>query len=288
MSILAVINPIAGTSKKENLINSLKKEFQNIDFLIWKNKNQDITTEIKNLIEKNNYSTIIACGGDGTINKVSHAILNMDINLGIIPIGSGNGFAHYLKIPININKAINIIKAGKREKIDVGLINNDYIFLCTFGIGFDAIIAHEFAKSKKRGVLTYAQKVIKKLFTYKPEPYLIEFNNQKIKGNFFLINIANINQWGFNIKIAPKALINDGFLDLTIVYSFNKIITPYLLTLLFLEKIYKSSKVYSCKTKYFKIFSNKINYCHFDGEAIQINGDIEIKILERSLNVIIP
>ncbi|MEI9935317.1 MAG: diacylglycerol kinase family protein [Ferruginibacter sp.] len=100
---------------------------------------------------------IVICGGDGTVNKIAASLSGIEINIGIIPVGSGNGLAFAAKIPVNVNKALDIIFAGNASYIDACSINGSFSCVLS-GLGFDALVAHDFAKQNKRGLTTYVKK----------------------------------------------------------------------------------------------------------------------------------
>ena len=111
---------------------------------------EDITKSCQECI-KLNYDTIIAVGGDGTINICVQNIIETNIKLGIIPKGSGNGTAYTLGLNGNIKECLEIIKKNKTTKIDVGLVNNK-IFLNNTGFGFDAHVSKKIQKTTRRGL----------------------------------------------------------------------------------------------------------------------------------------
>ena len=119
-----------------------------------------IKTVEENLNELNldNWDIIVAAGGDGTVNETARAIINKNIYLGIIPLGSGNGLARHLKIPINHVNALKKILNGSPRDIDIGFFNSQP-FINMAGIGFDGFVAGLFSGSEKRGLKTYAQDV---------------------------------------------------------------------------------------------------------------------------------
>jgi diacylglycerol kinase family enzyme len=149
--IAFVINPNAGVKKKIDIIQFIKANFDSSiqhDYIVWKNK--DDFESVKLQILSGNYTCAVACGGDGTVNQVASCILDTNIALGILPLGSGNGLARTNGIKINLHKALKQIEQGKTKSIDAASINNIPYF-CTAGIGFDALIANLFASNKTRG-----------------------------------------------------------------------------------------------------------------------------------------
>ena len=124
-----VINPSAGVKKKINIIDFIKKHFSgNIpsDFIVWENK--DDFDAVKNQILKGNYTIVVACGGDGTVNKVASVLVNTTMSLGIFPLGSGNGLARSNAIPMDYIKALRCIENAQIKRIDVAKINQHYFF----------------------------------------------------------------------------------------------------------------------------------------------------------------
>ena len=166
------------------------------------------------------YDTVVAVGGDGTVNEISGALSGTNVKLGIIPRGSGNGLARHLHIPMDPLEALGVIKANSALCIDSGTINGKPFF-CTAGIGFDGYISGVFAASKKRGLATYAQLVISNFFTYKPAEAKIKADGDQIAAPVYVLAFANASQYGNNAYIAPMANVADGALDMCLIRNLN-------------------------------------------------------------------
>ncbi len=284
--IAFVINPNAGVKKKINIQNFIIEHFPKdipYDFLIWEDKN-DFET-IKQQIVKNNYSIVVACGGDGTVNQVSSVVVNTPIALGILPLGSGNGLARSNKIPMDLKQALAVIAKGAVRKIDSALINGIPYF-CTAGVGFDALIANCFATSTKRGFATYINTTIKEFFNYKSNHYSIVVDGIKTNVDAFLITIANAGQWGNDVYIAPGAKLDDGLLRVSILKPFSKRSIPAIGLKLFLKKIDTSNHFMALVGKKIEIEFNNELPVHFDGEPILVKNKLNIEVVPLSLNVV--
>ena len=284
--IAFVINPNAGVKKKINIQNFIIEHFPKdipYDFLIWEDKN-DFET-IKQQIVKNNYSIVVACGGDGTVNQVSSVIVNTPIALGILPLGSGNGLARSNKIPMDLKQALAVIAKGAVRKMDSALINGIPYF-CTAGVGFDALIANCFATSTKRGFATYINTTIKEFFNYKSNHYSILVDGVKTNVDAFLITIANAGQWGNDVYIAPGAKLDDGLLRVSILKPFSKRSIPAIGLKLFLKKIDTSNHFMALVGKKIEIEFNNELPVHFDGEPILVKNKLNIEVVPLSLNVV--
>ena len=138
-----IINPISGDGKHNLSRTVLEKYFSEREYKIavdYSNHKHHAIMLTNNAVTKSP-DYIVACGGDGTINEVASCLVNTQIKLGIIPIGSGNGLASNLKIPKLLEEATQVIKNGKTQFIDIGKVNQHYFF-SNMGIGIDALIIY--------------------------------------------------------------------------------------------------------------------------------------------------
>jgi diacylglycerol kinase family enzyme len=230
----------------------------------------------------------VAVGGDGTVNEIAKALINTQAIMGILPIGSGNGLARHLQIPLQPRKAIQLINKQKYLAIDYGLINNTPFF-CTCGVGFDALIGEKFAQCKGRGLSNYVKTTIREYFNYKPEMYQITIDNErKINRPAFLITFANGSQYGNNAYIAPHADISDGKLDMCILSPFKLYKAPGIGIRLFAKNIDKSSLMHSERASNIILERASEGVVHFDGEPCRMGKKLEISLINKGLNVLIP
>lgn len=284
--IAFVINPNAGVKKKVDIIEFIKSNFSKhipYDFIVWKNK--DDFESVKQQILKGNYTIVVACGGDGTVNQVASVVAKTAMAMGIFPLGSGNGLARSNRIPMNLKEALRVIEKGTIKQID-GAMVNQYPFFCTAGIGFDAHIANEFAISTKRGFVTYFKTTVKEFFGYTPNDYKITIDGKSFETKAFLITVANAGQWGNDVYIAPEAELNDGILNISILKPFSLVALPIIGIKLFSKKIHTSIQLQSEKGKQIDIEFNGELPVHFDGEPLTVKNKISINIMPLALQVV--
>ncbi len=278
-----IINPNAGTNSPahfKKLINLIKEDF---NCRIWETTAPFEAFAFAQKAISEGASRIIAVGGDGTINEIASALVGTNVTLGIIPIGSGNGLARHLKIPLNITKAHTLACTGKSQKMDVGLLNDKYFF-CTAGIGFDATVANEFAKGKGRGLFNYVKATLKTILHY--QPIEIAINDGEIEPVFSL-TIANASQFGNNAYISPLSDIQDGLLEVVKIHKIGLFRAFFIAIRLFNGNIHESKKVEIIATKTILIkYKSKAPF-HLDGESIMTESEaLAIKIIPKALNVI--
>ncbi|HXU25610.1 MAG TPA: YegS/Rv2252/BmrU family lipid kinase [Bacteroidia bacterium] len=284
--IAFVVNPNSGPKKKENIVDVIEKNMSGktpFDILVWEDKNN--FEEIRSQITSGKYTTVVAVGGDGTVNEVAKNVANTNIVLGIIPRGSGNGLARTLGIPQNAVDAVKRVETGTVKTIDHGFINGKF-FSCAAGIGFDAHICQLFAHSKTRGLLSYVTISLKQFLSYRAKEYTIHANNQTIKTKAFLIAFANAGQYGNDFYIAPQAKMDDGLIDIVILKPFNIFSACDIFVKVLSRKAHKAKSIVTFSAKEFKIKNENSTAIHFDGEPGLIENELTVHINPQSLKVV--
>src|ERR1700757_673472 len=284
--IAFVVNPNSGPKKKENIVDVIEKTMSGktpFDIFVWKDKNN--FEEIRQQITSGKYTTVVAVGGDGTVNEVAKNVANTNIVLGIIPRGSGNGLARTLGIPQKAVEAIKRVETGKVKTIDHGFINGRF-FSCAAGIGFDAHICELLAGSKTRGLMSYVTISLKQFLSYRAKEYTIQTNNETFKTKAFLIAFANAGQYGNDFYIAPQAKMDDGLIDIVILKPFNVFSACDIFVKVLSKKAHKAKSIVTFSAKEFKIKNENSTAIHFDGEPGAVETEIEVRINPQSLKVI--
>ncbi len=289
-SVVFIVNPIAGTRQKDFILESIRHHLPpelgtEIIFTEYPGHAFDIATEkVHQGIE-----TIVAVGGDGTVNEVASALAKTPCRLGIIPAGSGNGLARHLGIPLQVPDALQLIMNHRVQKIDAGKVNGKYFF-CTCGTGFDASVGKKFSRDSRRGMLSYVRATIHQYVNYSPKSYVLKTSHKKIRLKAFLVTFANSGQYGNNAYIAPNAVIDDGMLDLCILRPFPRASTISLGLRLFFKNIDQSPylEVMRVKKASLKRTGHKKITIHLDGEPMTMSGKLKIKVIEHALHVMVP
>ncbi len=288
--ILFLINPISGTKKKKDIptriLQLIDHSQYDVEIHITKYKGEATELVPQKIVE--GYTRFIAVGGDGTVNEVAKALVNTNGILGIIPIGSGNGLARHLRIPLNLEESIKLINSGDYEAIDYGKIN-DTPFFCTCGVGFDAHIGYKFAEGKDRGFITYVKTTIKEFFRYKAKKYKLKIDNKfTLKSRAFLITFANASQYGNNAYISPNADIQDGKLDICILDPFPLYKGVSIGIRLFAKTMDRSPLMKMVQAENIVLKRKKEGVVHFDGEPCVMGKKLKISIVPNGLKVMIP
>jgi len=139
-----------------------------------------------------------------------------------------------------------------------------------------------------RGKATYLWYGFLEYFFYKPFKYMIETENQIIKGKAFMITVINGNRFGTDANINPLGQIDDGLFEICIIKPFPKLRSWKILQRLFNGTIHDSkySNVVRCKKA--TIYNDDDTPFHIDGEPKKVSEKTQISIIPKGLQIIMP
>ena len=281
---LFILNPTAGVHPVNFLISKdlarRKKELKCLKTL-----HVDHT---QSLIKENlhNHTVFIAAGGDGTVHSVASQLVGSEKILGVLPLGSGNGFAKEFGFKMNIRSLLSNINRGESMDIDVIEIN-DNLCLNVAGIGLDSFVAHSFNELKLRGFLPYIWLTMRTFLQLRPFHVIIRCGGELIADEeLFVLTLANTRQFGNNAFIAPDARPNDGKIDLILIKPFPKILGTLFIIRLFTKRINNSKYVRHITTDKEIVIETEETRFHIDGEPLKISGKVIVNIKKDFLKVL--
>lgn len=231
------------------------------------------------------FYSVIAAGGDGTVNEVASALVGTTVVMGIIPCGSGNGLARHLGLSIDIDNAIRIISDDFHLPSDYGTANSRPFF-CTFGLGFDAAVSQAFSAKKRRGLNSYLKSVFEEYFKYKARDYEIVTGEKIFRVKAFIIAVCNASQYGNNAFIAPEASIHDGLLDITIIHAGNPLTRALVGVDLLTGYLNKNVLIQTLKVEN-AVIRQLPGPAHLDGDPVNMPYEIKIRCHPGRLNLFI-
>ncbi|WMN12145.1 YegS/Rv2252/BmrU family lipid kinase [Marivirga salinae] len=286
--LLFIINPKSGHNDKSNLekqISSVcdknKKEYA-LFYTCGKNDRE----KIKEKQSEYQADTLVACGGDGTVNMVAQVLLHSQVQLGILPLGSANGLAHELDVNVGIDESLELLMKGNIRSMDVIQINSELICLHLSDLGFNAQMIKDFEESGERGMLSYARSFFGSLINKKTREFRIEFNGTEKTVKAEMIILANASSYGTGAVINPHSRMDDGFFELVI---FKPIPVKDLISLTlksFLGDIKNSPYVEIYKVEEATIYCKEPELLQIDGELIGDRNEVKAVMLKDALNVI--
>ncbi|MDO3640717.1 MAG: diacylglycerol/lipid kinase family protein [Mucilaginibacter sp.] len=283
---LFIINPISGGKKKDGVPELIEKHLDAKllkPVIVFSDGVAHATQIAKEAAGK--FGTVVAVGGDGTVNEIASAIVGSDTALGIVPFGSGNGLSRFLHIPMDTVKAIENLTKGKTISIDSATLNGKAFFNMA-GMGFDAHIAEVFSHNKKRGFISYIKMSLKEVINYKPQVYQLEIDGKHYEREAFMLSFANSSQYGNDAHVSPHASVQDGLLDVCIIKPFP--------LWRFLELAMRMMAKTADKSRYVEIIRGRQVHVkralpgpyHLDGEPHMGGTEAKIELLPGSLKII--
>lgn len=248
----------------------------------------DIINITKNDLEKN-FSNFIAVGGDGTIHYMANVLAGTDKKLGAIPTGSGNDITSCLGITSDIEKCVLTIRKGKIKKIDTGIINDKYYYLCIAGSGFDSQVNYLANNTRLpiKGGLRYSYSVYKTLITFRSKKFFINYNNNKREIYGMMITASNMSMYGGGMKITPDASPEDGLFDVCIIKKMSKLHFIKIFPKVYEGKHVSDENVEIFKTSEIALDSEYPFSVFADGEYI-CKLPATFKIIPGNINFLVP
>jgi diacylglycerol kinase (ATP) len=287
-NILFLINPVSGGYSKKKLHGIIAREVdqQQYNLRIVETRAAEEADELTTMAVQQDFFMVTAVGGDGTINNIARHLTGSNTALGIIPAGSGNGYARSLGIPLQNSKALQCINRGKTIRVDTGLMNGR-TFVNVAGIGFDAHVAHCFQQTSNRGFLNYVSITLKEFSSFEPVTMQIE-NGALIKSEkAFLASICLGQQYGNNAYIAPKADLCDGLFDVTIIRKADLIRVPGIVWKLFSRSFSESDNIHMFTSASVRIQLEQPVSVHLDGDPAAKASIIDFMVNPLSLQVVV-
>ncbi len=286
MKTLFIINPRSGKGRAERMQGmagqmaeqlGMQAEFKTI------NAPGDGTLFAKEAVA-NEIQRIISIGGDGTLNAIAAGLTGTGVQLGIVPMGSGNGYARSIGLPRNPEAALALALSGTARTMDVCYLN-DRLFLGTAGIGFDARVAWEFDQSAGRGLWNYARLIFRHVLTAKPMRVVVKANNETREDQVLMVVFCNTREFGNGAVISPGSLPDDGLAELRIV---AKPPVPALLAAfirMYTGRIDGSPYLHNLTTDRATVHQQG-TLAHLDGEPVEIGHEIQFRLEPKQLWVV--
>tara|TARA_S200000501_G_scaffold378011_1_gene438644 strand:+ start:3526 stop:4413 length:888 start_codon:yes stop_codon:yes gene_type:complete len=293
-NICVILNPTGGDKDSRKIFNQIKNIFEDKNFGLklfeteWRGHAFDYG---KNL-SFNKYDCVCIIGGDGTMHEFLNGMLHREdrrkIPVGLIPGGTGNSFMRDLNCLIPEDAAKRII-SGKIRYIDILKIQNEEnIYFCfnVVGWGMPTAVVDRAEKLRWFGKQRYNVAAILEIIMNQKRFTRILVDGKEIKGDFGFIMGSNTMHAGNGMKVAPKAKIDDGFIDLIIVKKSSRFKYLTLFPKIFDGTHIKDNIVQYVKVERFSIIPEKNSKLTIDGEVYG-STPISVEIVPRAIGVMV-
>ncbi|WKZ33495.1 MAG: diacylglycerol kinase family lipid kinase [Thermodesulfobacteriota bacterium] len=294
MKVRFILNPSAGRSGRLKSLSGAVKKVLDADEGIFEIRSAADRSGMRDLAADaaaKGYEVVFACGGDGTINDIASELVGKDTALGILPTGSGNALARALRIPEDVEEAVRLLKTGRVNKMDVGVACGRYFF-STAGFAFEARLSRRYNEGRLsrrlRGLSPYFVLALFEFLRFRPGPVRLSIDGKDIDGRPLLLTAANTSHLGGGAVIAPGAENDDGLLDFCFVHRTGIFSALGLARRLLNGSIEKHGRYETARGRKAVVMGRDIKDAHVDGEPFQWKGEVEISVLYRKLNVLVP
>lgn len=288
MKKIFIVNPVSAKSKLDYAVSSIKAQsyFNDAEDEILFSEYAGHVTEIA---AAHPDCEIYSVGGDGTFLEAVNGVKETGCPVCFIPLGSGNDFIRSVSDIKDFDSVVKCLNNPVKKILDLGLIDGE-CFSNIASAGFDAEIVKNAQKFKNNPILrkfSYILSIFYTLFTYKGVHLKVTIDGESMEGDFLLIAVANGQYYGGGIKIAPKAVVDDGLLDVVYAPAMSKLKVLTILPRL-LNGSHLSHKLVTCVT------AKKVTIESEDSFLRNTDGDLkpatftDISIRDNGLTVILP
>lgn len=277
-----ILNPISGTQDKTHLPTKIHQYFKNLSHEIILTKYPGHATEIAKKYAFDENITIVAIGGDGTVNEVVQAIVHQPCYFGIIPTGSGNGFAGHNLVNLGMAHCIQRIMGNRYSYCDVVKIN-EFVSCNTIGIGLSGYVAQIFNSKGNRGLFNYVKLGLGTFSNF--EVFSINVNDINYEFNLSL-EIANSSQLGNKAYISPNSSVQDGQVELVFLKKPKLYQVPRLIYDVFSRNLNRNSLIMIKSFDHGIITLMQPNHYHIDGEYKGESDSFKFEVIRDAIKLL--
>jgi diacylglycerol kinase (ATP) len=233
------------------------------------------------------FQTIVAAGGDGTINEVVNGLAGTDVALGLLPLGTMNVFATELRLPShNLGRCWQIIRNRHSRLIDLPVANGKH-FVQLAGIGLDAQVVKETSRAFKKNFGPLSYLISAAQIAARTPPRLTIESDDAVAQEASFVLVGNGRLYGGPFPFFKHALIDDGLLDVILFKQLG-----YLEIIKYLQNVVFTSDITLPEVEYFQ--TRRLTIRSEENVPVELDGElvgecpVEFAIEERSLRVLVP
>ncbi|HUH98936.1 MAG TPA: diacylglycerol kinase family protein [Anaerolineales bacterium] len=296
-----ILNPMADMGNAWKVANDLRpilSEYGNAD---WSGTVYPThATELARQAAEQGYDLVIAMGGDGTVHEVVNGLMQLPADrrpvLGIVPVGSGNDFAHAVGVPMESDHALDHALQGPPVTVDLGVMTDQHgrkeYFDNTIGIGFDTVVTIRAHKMPiLRGFPMYFAAVLQTIFlNHEPIKMQIEADDKKWEQSNLMLTLCNGPREGGGFMIAPEAKVDDGLLHYAMIVNVGRLMMLRIVPEVMKGTHGKFKEVTLGSCRKMKVVADRPMYIHADGEIYTSFGsnlrELTFEVLPNALKVV--
>ena len=306
MKALVIHNPAAGQRDKAEeitqIVEYLRVQGWEVAGVEQTHGHGDATTYARRAVTLG-CDVVFAAGGDGTLAQVANGLVNSETALGVLPAGTGNVMARQLGLPVSgslwpqpLLNCVHLLLDGQARRIDVGRVRlaGDRLthhFLCWGGVGFDAqvnlLVNEELDRKHRLGILAFVVAGILTLRDYAGTGAIVKADGKRIRRRLIMLVANNIQLYGAFMKMAPRAVLDDGLLDIYCFRGRGAARTILHTLRLFTSRHLQDPEVDIYRAQRLEIRTARPLPVHVDGEPIGFTPAV-IDVIPQALRLLVP
>lgn len=290
--VRVMINPHSGRGRAlEEMVQAVSRWWERAGCEVTFQFSHDVADgrrKIQRAVEEG-IDTLLVMGGDGMVNTAGAGLVGTGVALGVIPAGSGNGFARHFGIPLDVADAVAALADSRVCPIDVGIANGRPFFV-TCSMAADASLVRTFEAFPFRGILPYVFAAAYELFDYQPQRFevLLDDREQLAFQAPLVFTAANLTQYGGGARIAPKAQHDDGFLELVVIEKQEAARALAGVGRLFDGTLDELPGVVTRRFERMVVKREKAAVIQVDGELQESGPSVEVSVRRNGVQVLVP
>jgi diacylglycerol kinase (ATP) len=254
-------------------------------------------TVVSDLEQIQTPSAALILGGDGTVHRYLPELYKRQIPALVVPKGSGNDFAKALgiandQVAMRVWRQFHLFEGKNVTEIDLGVVKKDgqeTLFCCVAGAGLDSV-ANERANQMPawlRGTAGYLLAALRSIASFTPSEFTVRTAQNEICRPGFFVAVGNAHRYGHGMRVAPRAELDDGLLDVCFVGAMNKLKLLCAVPTIFWGAHLRIRQVEYLRAPRVGIASARPLDVYADGEYI-CQTPVELSLIPRALKVIVP
>ncbi|MFP3895451.1 MAG: diacylglycerol/lipid kinase family protein [Anaerolineales bacterium] len=299
MNLRLVYNPVAGQHDVEEPLRQVVNflESQGSEVSVSRTRESGDAAAYARAAADEGSDIVVAVGGDGTLGEVATGLARSNSALGVLPVGTGNVWAHMLGIPVwtpnhrsALLEAAHILVEGKRVPIDLGQVEDRYFVLWT-GVGFDAQIAHEVEPQRELrrqlGNLAYFISALSLGLQLRGTRTTISVDGDTVQQRAILVLVTNVQFYGGTWRVAPQAKLDDGLLEVYVFKGGNALDVARHVISVLQGKQLEDPEIDVYRGKQITVQGEETLPVHVDGDPSGYTP-VTISVASKALQVIVP
>jgi YegS/Rv2252/BmrU family lipid kinase len=290
--VLVLVNPRSGLPRPFGFIREAMDTFWDrpgVDLSYqFSQSTEDGVIKVRRAVDRGVH-TVLVVGGDGTVSTIGRVLVGSPVCLGVVPTGSGNGFARHFGLPLRAASAIRALVDAEVREIDVGMVN-DRPFLVTSSMAWDASLVKTFDKLPIRGVLPYVFAGFQEFFQYRPQRMEVDIDGREhvVFTDPLVFTVANLSEYGGGARIAPRARADDGQLELVVARQRDVPMLINNFARFFDGSIQQIPQIFLRTFRSLRIRRKEPAPIQVDGELVDALSEIHVRVIPRALRVLVP